>query len=954
MKKLYIFTIIASLFALASFSQTIGGITYYTPTIAGTTVTTQNISKPSAFVIDHTGNKWIGFNSGTATSFQLIKFNGAQWDTFPAFNAVFATNKVNALAVDASNNLWIGSNAGLTKYNGINFTTYNTSNSTIISNTITALSCNSGNVYVGTNSGLSVFNGSAFVNYSTANGMNSNTVVSITAESPTAVWIGNTSGLDKFNGSSFSFTHVTSNNTADVVNCIYIDTQNNKWLGTSANGVIKYDNANFYTLPQLYPPSTTEDILGGTKWPTIVKSICKGLHGGALFSKGVTQPPAGTGLESLGGHTNEITNTQFYSYPNLSIGIATPTTSAGYSVMQFDATTNKLFYTTYSLYPSASILASVDLSTYTPLSYQFDVSASNSAFLDINNINALITDNSQQHCDIVNGSGESKYFTSKQTGTSPLYASAMWIGGYTNNDLRVAAMTYRQSGYDFWPGPLNAANASIDSTTAANYDHVWKVNRFEIANFIYNWNAGNVQNGTFATSASIMNWPGNSLWPGQTMAPYFDNNNDGAYNYMQGDYPLIKGDQMIWSVYNDNFNKHFESSSIHNMGIEVHASAYAFTCPNIADSNVVLNNTTFYNYQIFNRSINTYTNTYIGLWMDTRLGNYADNYIGCDVTNDFGYTYNGDGYDEDNYGQIGYHHNLPVFACNILSGPLADANDGIDNNHNCVVDEAGEKCLMGGFSSFNNTAAPLNGNPGAFNGTGPIGYYNLLRSIWETGPPMTYGNLGLNATSSTSPPCKYLFPGTTDPYGYGLGGNCSNPIAPPIGSANWTEGSVAGNNPGNRRFMTNIGPFTMQPAGMYEVDYALVFTQDSATCDTNQTCLIARATQDNKRVKHWFNTNTYPSCLSLVGVGIKQNTAPQLNLKLYPNPANTNVYVEFTTSQKNVTIEVYDMLGKLVRGFQYNELDKYAIIPVADLQSGLYMVKTTTAEGLSITKFVKE
>ncbi len=548
-----------------------------------------------------------------------------------------------------------------------------------------------------------------------------------------------------------------------------------------------------------------------------------------------------------------------------------------------------------------------------------------------------------------------KYFDNKQNNTSPLFASSIWIGGYNNSTIHMAAMTYRQNGMDFWPGPLDPSTATINNATMNAYNQVWKVNRFDIANFIYAWNAGNVQNHSFIPTASIVNWPGNSPYTGQMLAPYVDYNNDGYYNYMNGDYPLIKGDQMIWSVFNDKaYSVHGETGGA-AMGIEVHASAYAFTCPNSVDSNVVLNNSTFYNYQIFNRSTNKYDSTYIGLWMDSDLGNYQDDYIGCDVMNDFGYTYNGDNYDDDALFP-GYHTNLPVFACNILGGPLADAVDSIDNNHNCLVDEPGERCMMSGFNYYNNTGSSLNGNPNGYNA-----YYNLMASKWEQGGPMTYGASGLTAGST---PCKYLYPGNSDPLGYGLGykpfsssTNCvpALPIVPPgnYGATGWTEGQ-AGNQPGDRRFMVNVGKFTMQPGGMYELDYALVLSQDSANCNSNAACAITRAVADNQRVKRWFNTNTYPSCLSLAGVGIKQNAAPQLNLTLYPNPANTNVYVEFATAQKNVTIEVFDMLGNLVQGLQYNELGKYAIIPVNTLQNGVYLVKIQSAEGFVNRKFIKE
>jgi hypothetical protein len=934
MKKIYTLIFVA-IVTVNLFGQT-NGFTNYPVVVAGSNATAYNVKNRSAFVIDNNGNKWIGLNYGNANSFQLIRYNGTQWDTFSVFNAISASNKVNALAVDANNNIWIGHNFGLTKYNGTSFTTYNTSNSGIVSDTVISLACGNSNVYAGSYKGLSVYNGTNFTNYNTTNGMNNNTVNCITVENANAIWLGNPNGLDKFNGSSFTFNYVVPGNTADVVNIIYIDAQNNKWIGTNAHGTIKYDNSAFYTMQQLYP--NTQEVLGLGAWPVVVKTICKGPNGGVLFCS----PYTTFGGKTILGRSYEITNTQLNTYA----GIAGTTTLTGYPIMQHDVGSNKIFVVNASGL-SNTLLFSYNLSQYT-LWYNttLGTTAANSAFLDINNVVALITDNSNQHWDCT--TSQTKYFVPKQSNTSPLFSSSMWIGGYSNSNLHMAAMTYRQNGIDFWPGPLDPATAAIDTATMNTYNKVWKVNRFDIANFMYAWGAGNVQNHTFIPSSAIVNWPGNSPYGGK-LAPFVDYNNDGFYNYMDGDYPLIKGDQMIWSVYNDNaYSTHGETGGS-PLGIEVHASAYAFTCPNITDSNMVLNNSTFYNYQIFNRSTNTYDSTYISLWEDTDLGNYQDDYIGCDVMNDFGYTYNGDNFDDDANGASGYHSNLPVFACNILGGPLADATDGIDNNHNCQIDEPGERCMMSGFTYYNNSGSPLNGNP---NTNSPQQYYNFMSSKWKSGNPITYGAYG---TTAGQTPCKYLFPGNSDPYGFGLGGNCTNPLTPTgnYGTTGWTEGQT-GSVPGDRRFMVNVGKFTMQPGGMYELDYALVFSQDSAHCDSNNTCVIPRAVADNQRVKRWFNANNYPSCLSLAGVGIKQNVAPQLDLQLYPNPANTDVYVEFAASQKNVTIEVFDMLGNLVQGLQYNELGKYAIIPVSTLQIGVYLVKIQSAEGFVNRKFIKE
>lgn len=53
----------------------------------------------------------------------------------------------------------------------------------------------------------------------------------------------------------------------------------------------------------------------------------------------------------------------------------------------------------------------------------------------------------------------------------------------------------------------------------------------------------------------IANWPAHGdVSKGQAyyLAPFVDNNNDGDYNPLDGDYPKIKGQQAIYYIYNDN------------------------------------------------------------------------------------------------------------------------------------------------------------------------------------------------------------------------------------------------------------------------------------------------------------------------------------------------------------------------------------------------------------------
>lgn len=62
------------------------------------------------------------------------------------------------------------------------------------------------------------------------------------------------------------------------------------------------------------------------------------------------------------------------------------------------------------------------------------------------------------------------------------------------------------------------------------YDRHWKVNRQEVLDFI--------SSGT--TTADIISWPGNGNSTnneGHYLAPFYDNNSDGIYNHLDGDYP---------------------------------------------------------------------------------------------------------------------------------------------------------------------------------------------------------------------------------------------------------------------------------------------------------------------------------------------------------------------------------------------------------------------------------
>ena len=421
--------------------------------------------------------------------------------------------------------------------------------------------------------------------------------------------------------------------------------------------------------------------------------------------------------------------------------------------------------------------------------------------LDVNNVRALILGGGDMWWNLA----DAQYEIPKGGNKHSMFAGALWIGGVDDGgQLKVAAMTYRQSGNDFWPGPLNISNATISADECNKWDKHFKLERSDVEEYVARF----ATDPTYVIPTSILDWPAHgdpAQGQDEFLAPFFDVNGNGLYEPYDGDYPdynitgtnddaKLFGDQTLFWIFNDKGNIHTESEA-EPLGLEIHAQAFGFA----ADNEV--NDMTFYNYKIINRSTLPLNQTYFGQWVDADLGYYLDDYVGCDVGLGLGYCYNGDAEDE---GAVGYGFNPPAIGVDFFQGPIADAGDGIDNDRDGVVDEAGEQIIMSKFVYYNNDFT-VTGNP-----EGGTDIYNYLRGIWKDNVPMTYGGDGHGGGSgTTTDPCNFMFPGTSD---------ASFP------GQEWTE-VTAGNVPADRRFLQSAGPFTLEPGAVNTITTGVVWAR---------------------------------------------------------------------------------------------------------------------------------
>jgi hypothetical protein len=388
---------------------------------------------------------------------------------------------------------------------------------------------------------------------------------------------------------------------------------------------------------------------------------------------------------------------------------------------------------------------------------------------------------------------------------------------------------------------------------------------------------------------------------------------------------------------NDVGNAHSESNG-DPLGIEIRCQAFAFTS---GDEDI--SNATFYEYQIINHETTyAFDSTWLGLWVDVEIGNFLDDYVGCDVGRGLAYGYNGDQNDE---GVSGYGLNPPAVGLDVIHGPAADIGDGIDNDRDSCIDctflkdgngtvidtipdtVSPELISMSRFVYYNNTTHPVNGNP-----VTAIDYYAYMRGIWRNGMQMTYGGDGTgNGFGATVDPCYFMFPGNSDPYHWGTNGVPEN---------DWDE-VIAGSLPDDRRFLTSVGPFTMQPGEVQCVQTALLWARDSLGSISS----VEKLKQvDDKIGGGSINCANFPDGIF---------TLNSIATSVYPVPAHDVLNFSFSKTISSGTIRIYDIHGKLTHTEKFS--GNKTTLSCKEFISGIYFYQVLeNNKSVNAGKFIRK
>jgi hypothetical protein len=513
-----------------------------------------------------------------------------------------------------------------------------------------------------------------------------------------------------------------------------------------------------------------------------------------------------------------------------------------------------------------------------------------------------------------------------------LFCSGFWIGGYDSQGLlHISSDRYREYGKDWHCGPISNI---YDTAYFKKYARVWKISSEEVE---YHRNHYNDQG--YTAIEAIRSWPGNgdpSLGQSLELAPYYDKNGDNFYNYLDGDYPLIRGDQSIFSIFNDDV-PHYDSDGI-PLKTEVHAMVYGYNAP----QDTALFNSVFVHYDVINRSDEVYTQCLTGMFYAKDNVEDSD-YLACDVSRGSFYVYNGKNTDKV------YGVNPPAMSVTVLAGPFMDA-DGIDNpsggcNESVNGINFGNQTVddeRSGLSRFNNLSI--------FDWSGsietpdlkPNQIYGYMNGIWSDTTEIEYGANGHHNIGSVGPACRFMFPGDSDPLNWGT--DCQFPNGDyNQGTKFWTE-EQSWNTYGDRRGLGSMSPFTFSPGQVQEIDLAYVVGQGNNGPGSSVNQLLRNI--DSLRNKVSLGEIVIPNS----SLGSKDATEFQ-TVTVYPNPTKELILITGLSSQQ-CDYTISNLFGKTLMQGRILASTRQEI-NVAKLPAGIYFIRINSGKSTSSGKFVK-
>jgi len=155
-------------------------------------------------------------------------------------------NSIYSLLKDSDGFIWIGTEGGLSKFDGKVFQNFGVKDGLAAPHITYLFEDSKGNLWVGTTLGLSKRQGNDFVSFTMQDGLSENYIYCIAEDQSGGIWIGTLNGGATlyFNG-AFSKIQEAQGLTAKSINDIALDNEGSTWFSSTGQGAFRYKDNSF-------------------------------------------------------------------------------------------------------------------------------------------------------------------------------------------------------------------------------------------------------------------------------------------------------------------------------------------------------------------------------------------------------------------------------------------------------------------------------------------------------------------------------------------------------------------------------------------------------------------------------------------------------------------------------------------------------------------------------------